>query len=94
MKRMLTKSKTKADILSMLDRISAQHGGAMSIPMLRVDQLSLIHISWMGVIVFVFIFSSFPFRVWWCVLLSNTMLLCGRKSYSANPPNFSLWFRS
>ena len=38
MKRMLTKSKTKADILSMLDRISAQHGGAMSIPMLRVDQ--------------------------------------------------------
>lgn len=35
---MLTKSKTKADILSMLDRISAQHGGAMSIPMLRVDQ--------------------------------------------------------
>ena len=32
MKRMLTKSKTKADILSMLDRISAQHGGAMSIP--------------------------------------------------------------
>ena len=38
MKRMFTKSKTKADILSMLDRISAQHGGAMSIPMLRVDQ--------------------------------------------------------
>ena len=38
MKRMLTKSKTKADILSMLDRMIAQHGDAMSIPMLRVDQ--------------------------------------------------------
>ena len=41
MKRMFTKSKTKADILSMLDRMIAQHGDAMSIPML----LSLIHIS-------------------------------------------------
>lgn len=38
MKRMFTKSKTKADILSMLDRMIAQHGDAMSIPMLRVDQ--------------------------------------------------------
>ena len=45
MKRMFTKSKTKADILSMLDRMIAQHGDAMSIPMLRVDQ-SLMPSSW------------------------------------------------